>query len=56
MEQEKDKRVLCNRCASDYYDAGYEVITMPGYWFEKCDLCSMRGVMRIIKQRKKNAK
>ena len=55
MEQEKDKRVLCDRCASNYYEAGYEVITMLGYWFEQCDICSRRGVMRIIKLRDKNA-
>ena len=30
MKSLSEKRTLCDRCAPNYYDAGYEVITMPG--------------------------
>lgn len=48
-----EKRVLCDRCASTYYDAGYNVEEIRPLRFDECDLCSKKGVERIIELRKK---
>ena len=45
-----DKRILYNKCISDYRTAGYKVIVLPGKNKEPCDKCERQGYECIVKR------
>lgn len=45
----EDIRTLCQRCKSDYEDAGYEVVFTRNKVKQPCDICGSQGFDYEIK-------